>query len=80
MNTVVVNCVDCGRAAGAVIPAGRCTGFVPCVACLCSIDVGHAYLHAPWCLSCGDDINYCDCSALRDSSKWLIYLAFDLDN
>lgn len=61
MSSVLLNCGECGVWPAATIPARHTDGLVSCSACGAGMDVTHAFMHAPWCSLCGDDINYCEC-------------------
>lgn len=64
MSQVVLNCAGCDEGDAARIPSGRTTGFVECVRCGEGIDVARAFVSAPWCVLCGEDVAECECNFL----------------
>lgn len=60
--SVTLNCAGCGRGDGAVIDAATIRGVVPCAGCGAGIDIAHAYGHATWCRTCGEDLSDCECA------------------
>ena len=62
--TVSLNCAGCGEGVAAWIPTSTVSGYVSCGACAESIDISHAYRHAPWCVVCGYALCDCECGTV----------------
>lgn len=72
MIPVTLNCAACGREDGAVIDAATIRGAVPCAGCGAGIDIAHAYGHATWCRTCGEDLSDCECALTAGDLEHLL--------
>ena len=64
---VWLNCAECGEDRAYFNPANQTLDSVSCRSCGARIDRWHAFGHAPWCVSCGDDLSDCVCPDVSDA-------------